>query len=294
MKALAIVVILAGLARPALAQGMSYDMKTTADMIDPRTGKPATRVFSAGHGQFANGNARIDFTESMMPGGMMAAGSYMIVRNSSPISTFVFPDKRQYLVVNRDELNKEAADAQKAVAGVAKTELNGIRVDVQDLGSGESIEGNATVKYRITSDYTMNVSVMGHASTSTSHSTTDLWVAPGLDGIMNPMGRQASTAGGSMAALTEATVKAYAKVRSGVVLKSVMTSESGDEGKRHSTTITMQISNLKRTAISPAVFEVPEGYVKTEGLGGAMGAIFGDSLAAARARANGRGTRPPR
>ena len=32
------------------------------------------------------GNARIDFTESMMPGGMMGAGSYMIVRKSSPAS----------------------------------------------------------------------------------------------------------------------------------------------------------------------------------------------------------------
>ena len=294
MKTLTVVLLLAGLAGPAFAQGMSYDMKTTGDMTDPRTGVASTRVFSAGHGQFANGNTRIDFTESLMPGGMMGAGSYMIVHKSSPISTFVYPAKRQYLELNRDELAKDAADAQKSLAGMgAKTELTGVQVEMKELGAGEAIEGNATLKYQMTTDYTMNVTMMGHKTSSTQHSTTDLWIAPGLEGIMNPMGRQTNTAGSSMAPLTEAIMKAYTKVKPGMVLKTVMTSASGGEGKKRSNLITMQISNLKHATIDPAVFIVPAGYTKTEGLGGAMGAMFGDSLKAAAARAKAKGVPPP-
>ena len=67
MKVLALALALAGLARPAFAQGTSYDVKTSGDITDPRTGTTTNRVFSAAHGQFANGTARLDFTESMMP-----------------------------------------------------------------------------------------------------------------------------------------------------------------------------------------------------------------------------------
>ncbi|MEO8452218.1 MAG: hypothetical protein ABI647_20675 [Gemmatimonadota bacterium] len=293
MKNLALLLILTGLARPAHAQGLSYDMKTTAERSDPKTGTMSTQVFSAGHGRFSNGNTRIDFTESIMPGGMMAAGSYMIVRKSSPISTFVYPAKREYLELNRDELTKDAADVQKAMGGMAKTEISGVQVDVKDLGAGETIEGNATVKYHVTTDYTMNVTVMGHKSTTAQHSTSDLWVAPGLDGLMNPTARQTGPMTGPMAPLSEAMLKAYARVKPGVVLKTVTTSEAGREGAKHSSTITMQISNIKRTSIDAATFVVPAGYTKTEGLGGAMGAMFGDSLKAAAARARAvRGARP--
>ena len=295
MKTLAALLIFAGLARPAVAQGLTYDMKTTGEMTDPRTGVASTRVYSAGHGQFSNGNARIDFTESMMPGGMMGAGSYMLVRNSSPISTIVYPAKREYLELNRDELMKDAADAQKALGGMVKPEITGVRVDMQELGAGEAIEGNATVRYHMTTDYTMSVSMMGHTTGTTQHSATDLWVAPGLDGIMNPMARQAASAtGGLTSALSEAIVKAYAKVKKGVVLKTVTTSESGPEGgRKRSSTIVMQIFNIKRASINAAVFEVPAGYTKTAGLAGAMGAMLGDSLQAARARAKAK-DRPPR
>lgn len=225
----------------------------------------------------------------------MGAGSYMLVRNSSPISTIVYPAKREYLELNRDELMKDAADAQKALGGMVKPEITGVRVDMQELGAGEAIEGNATVRYHMTTDYTMSVSMMGHTTGTTQHSATDLWVAPGLDGIMNPMARQAASAtGGLTSALSEAIVKAYAKVKKGVVLKTVTTSESGPEGgRKRSSTIVMQIFNIKRASINAAVFEVPAGYTKTAGLAGAMGAMLGDSLQAARARAKAK-DRPPR
>jgi hypothetical protein len=72
------------------------------------------------------------------------------------------------------------------------------------------------------------------------------------------------------------------------VLKSVHTSESGSDGKNRTTTVTMLISNVKRTAISPSVFEVPAGYTKVASLSDALSPMNGiaDSLKAARERAH--------
>lgn len=285
MKRLSTFLFLCGMVMRVHAQGMSYDMKTTADMPDPRTGVATSRVMSAGHGQFSGGNTRIDFTESMMPGGMMGAGSYMIVHNTSPVVTYVFPAKHEYLELDRNEISKDAAEAQKALGGIAKTEITGVVVDMKPLGAGETIEGNPTVKFRMTTDYTMNLTMMGHTTSSAQHSINDLWIAPGLDGQMNPMARQATNAGGPMASLTEAMKKAYAKLPNGLVLKAVVSTESEAGGKKRNNVMTMQVSNLKRASVDAAIFIVPTGYTKTEGLSGAMGAMFGDSIAAARARA---------
>jgi hypothetical protein len=65
-----------------------------------------------------------------------------------------------------------------------------------------------------------------------------------------------------MAELTKQMVAAYAKMRKGLMLKRVSTTEGGSGAHRHSSTMTTTITNVKKTAISPSVFEVPAGYTK--------------------------------
>jgi hypothetical protein len=278
-----------GLASTAGAQSLSYDMKTTGQGMGRASSPSETRVFMAAHGQFSNGNARLDFTESPMPGGMMGQGTYMIVKSESSVSTFVDPAKRQYYEIDRNDLAKTAAAAQQMTSGLVKTDVSGIAVTAEPLGPGEAIEGYATTKYRITDAYAMSISVMGRNSKTTEHSTTDLWIAPALDGVMNPMSRQAPPAsGGSMDALTAELTKAYGKIGKGVVLRTARTSVSETDGKTRTSTMTTEISNIKRASISPAVFTVPSDYTKTAGLQGGLGALgaIGDSLKAARVRAD--------
>ena len=143
------------------AQGLSYDMSTTASGPD-RTGAVSTRNMMAAHGQFASGNSRIDVTQSMSPGGMMGQGTYMITNGSKGTVTSVDPAKHQYTVIDIAELGKTANDMQAALGGMAKIEVANVKVDVQDLGAGEPLDGYATWKYRISQSYTMNMTVMGH------------------------------------------------------------------------------------------------------------------------------------
>jgi hypothetical protein len=244
------------------AQGLSYDMSTTGSVPD-QTGNVTTRNFMVAHGQFANGNSRIDVTQSMAPGGMMAQGTYMITSASKGTVTSVDPAKHQYTVINIAELGKAATDMQSALGGMAKTEFTDVKVGLEDLGAGEPLDGYATYKYRVTESYTMKMTIMGHTTNSPSQSTTDIWIAPQLDGLMDPNARpSASAPSGPMAELTTQLTAVYGKMRKGLPLKRVTTMLGGEGAHEHTTTMTMTITNVKKSAISPSVFEVPAGYTK--------------------------------
>jgi hypothetical protein len=260
------------------AQGLSYDMSTTGTGPD-RSGAIATRNYMSAHGQFQGGNSRLDITESMAPGGMMGTGTYMITSGSKGTVTSVDPAKQQYTVIDIAEMGKTANDMQAALGGIAKMEFTDIKVDLQDLGAGEPIDGYATYKYRLTQAFTMKMTMMGHSINSPSTSTTDVWVAPQLDGLMDPSARpMVATPTGPMAELMRQLTAQYGKMKKGLPLKRITTSVSGDGARQHTTTMTSTITNVKKSAISPSVFEVPSGYTKVE-LADVMGA------AAAQAKA---------
>jgi Domain of unknown function (DUF4412) len=291
VRALALVLVVA----PSLsAQGLSYDLRSTMTGVDPRGGGSVTRTTMAAHGQFAGGMSRLDVTESMSPpGGMMGSGTYMITKPAKGTTTIVDPAKRQYMVLAPAELAKTAAGLQQAMGGLSKTEVSDISVNMEELGAGESIEGYSTVRYRLTQSFTMTISVMGMKRGTTSHTTSEFWIAPQLDGAMNPTARPvaATTPTGPMAELTTRLTQAYSNVRKGVVLKAISTVESSGSGKSHTATMTMTLTNVKRTSISPSVFEVPSDYTKAASPLDALAPLgaVGDSLNAARARSGGKG-----
>ncbi|MEP6732985.1 MAG: DUF4412 domain-containing protein [bacterium] len=276
------------------AQGLSYDLRSTMTGVDPRSGSSVTRTTMAAHGQFVSGMSRLDVTESLSPkGGMMGSGTYMITKAAKGTTTIVDPAKREYMVLDAAELAKTSAGLQQATAGLSKTEVSDISVNMEELGPGESIEGYSTVKYRLTQGFTMTISVMGMKRGSTSHTTTEFWIAPQLDGAMNPTARPAAASAptGPMAELTTRLAQAYSNVRKGVVLKAISTVESSGSGKTHTTTMTMTLANVKRSAINPSVFEVPSDYTKAASPLDALGPVgaMSDSINAARARSGGKG-----
>lgn len=260
-----------GFASTLGAQALSYDMSTTATGPD-RSGNATTRNMMIAHGQFAAGNSRIDVTESPMQGGMMGAGTYMITSSGKGTVTSVDPAKHQYTVINIAELGKTATDLQAAMGGIAKMEVADVKVALEDLGAGEPLDGYATYKYRLTESYTMNMSVMGRTVSTPSQSSTEIWLAPALDGLMDPSSRPpTAVATGPMAELTRQLMAEYGKMKKGLMLKRITTSEGGSGSHKHTTTITTLITNVKKASISPSVFEVPAGYTKV-GLLDAVGA----------------------
>lgn len=284
--ALALAMTFAG--APALrAQDLSYDMATTATMIDPRTNAATDSHMFVAHGQFAGGVSRLDITESMARGGLMGAGTYTITSADEMTTTIVDPAKREYSVLDRAALLKTSQDLQQSMGSLgASMQISGINVAVEDLGAGEPMDGYATHKFRLTESYTMTMHIAGQTKPTPSRSVTDVWMAPQLNPIMDPRARPTAAVTGPMAELSRQLAAAYAKFGKGLMLKRVTTDDSGDGDRKHSTTMTMIISNVRHASISPSVFQVPAGYTKVESLSDAMSPMgaMQDSIAAARAR----------
>jgi hypothetical protein len=114
----------------------------------------------------------------------------------------------------------------------------------------------------------MDLTIMGAETKTPTHTTTDIWIAPALDALMNPSARpdvgKIAKATGPMAPLTSAIIKAYANVKPGVMMKRVSTSVSTQSGKPHTSTTTTLLSNVKKGPIPASVFDVPAGYTKVD------------------------------
>ncbi len=251
-------------AAPALAtvgaQGYSFDV--TSSGTDPRSGN--AQVMGVSHGRWEKDLTRIDIIESPARGGMMGKGTYMIATRATGITTFVDPAKQQYYEFNSTEMAAAATELQGAMAGVAKMEAVDIHVDMEDLGAGETIEGYATWKYRLTQSYTMRMTILGHNNDTKQHTVSELWIAPALLGDLNPGSRPAASANGMLKELTETTYKAYAKLKPGAMLRMINTSTSGDGAKARNRVTTMNLSNFRRESFSASIFQVPAGYEKID------------------------------
>jgi len=281
-------VVLSGIAS---AQGLTYDMTMTGTHTDSRGGQAVSRPMMVAHGQFADGNARIDYQQpggpdARSPGsGLFGPGTYIIVKGAERTSYFINPAKREYMEFNSDSMSALSEKMQASLGGLAKTEWSDVSASGEVAGPGEPIEGYATIKYHVVDNATMTVTIMGRRSQSITRSTTDIWIAPKLSVAMNPMGPSlAGGRGGATSVHTEALTAAYAKLPKGAPLKAVTHRESVDEGKTTISEMTMTIAHITTGAISASVFELPAGYTKNDLFGQMAGlGTLGDSLNKARA-----------
>lgn len=271
--------LLAVAGHTASAQGLTYEMKTT---MQKGTGSAAsdTQIVMSGHGKFQDGNSRMDMDESIMPGGFMGKGTYMILRNATRNEWIVDPQKQQYFEVNVDSVANFSMGSMNLMGGLVKMETSDVTADMQPLGAGETIQGYATMKYRLTTSLLSKTSVLWKKSKSRNTTTTDIWVAPQLAGLYNPA--SAASQGGGSSELGQKIAAAYAKVGKGAVIRTVsQTQSTGDRAS--AMTMTMELLNIKRGRVPASAFEVPAAYTKIDGttalslLGGGGGGKDGKS-----------------
>ncbi len=277
------VTVLSGIAS---AQGLTYDMTLTGTYTDPRSSQPVSRPMMAAHGQFADGNARIDYQQVGAPTGrparpgLFGPGTYIIVKGATHTSYFVDPAKREYVEFNSDSMSKVSERLQASLDGLVTTEWSDVSASGDIAGAGEAIEGYSTIKYHVVDNATMTMTIMGRRSQSITRSTTDIWIAPKLSAAINPMGRSLTGShSGANSAYTDALTAAYAKLPKGAPLKTVTHSETVDNGKTTRSDMTMTLAHLTTGAVSASVFELPAGYTKND-LFGQMSSLgkLGDSL----------------
>lgn len=156
------------------------------------------------------------------------------------------------------------------VKSVMKSEATDVKLDIQKIGAGPTIQGYSTVHYRVKQSMTINVqSIMGGSSSTTEESVTDMYLAPQLKNSFNSLaGAYAFSA--NMDILGEeykqklseldATVK-----NEGIPLRTEVTQKSvSDKGKETSSKVLYEVSNIKSGSIPASMFEIPAGYTQIE------------------------------
>ena len=272
-------------ATPLFEAGITYDFRVSTTSGQGDNSKELSVM--AGRGQVTGSSARIDLSEAKNGGPMFTGkGGYVVVKDDGNMY-MVDPGEKQYYSFNTEQMFAGLGSALKMMGGMVKMTMSDVKIDVQDLGAGERIQGYATRHIRQTQSHKMTVSVLGRKSSTTSNDTSEMWIAPELKLAGNPFLQMGSAASGIDFGSPEyksQTQAAQAKIPAGFPLKSVSRSHATDDkGKSTMTVSTMEVTNFQKGDIPASAFTIPGDYKEIQ-MPFAELASMSDSLDAARAR----------
>jgi hypothetical protein len=258
-------------AAPSVEQGLVYDFTVTSSSTSP-DGKTRELQRMVGRGQVAGDDARVDLLEVKASGPMNEKGGYVIARDGGRTLYMVNPKEKQYFSFDSASMGAMS----RAMSPHVKMSMTDVRIDVQELGAGETLHGYATRRFRLVQSYTMTVRAMGFGGTSTMHDTTLYWIAPALKNLVNPYAKMGSAAGAmdfGNPDFARQLRAANRKLDVGVPLKTITRGTSvDDKGKRTTSETIMEVTSLRRGDVPGSTFEIPSNYKEVQSPFAAMAA----------------------
>lgn len=252
-----------------LSGGTTYEWVVRSQST--RTGDKES-VMMRGRGTFAGKDGKLEILEAAAQNGAQSnmfggKGSYFLVLDGGKKMMMVDPANKQYMEWDFASMMAGMSKMVNAVGGMVKMEMSDVKIDAQNLGAGETIQGYPTVHYRMVQNYSMSVKVFGHESKSRNESTTDYYFAPSLRGLANPFVSNSNAYSSSFDMFNNPDFKsqmsaAMAKIGSaGVPLKTVAKSVRTDEkGKQETSVTTTEMVNFRNGDIPASTFAIPAGY----------------------------------
>jgi hypothetical protein len=211
--------------------------------------------------------ARIDFD-----GRRQRDHEFLLVRDGKLIA--VRPDDGEYSVVDDSTFERIAGVGLQAASdvGVVRFRVRDARIIPERLGPGESIAGFPTRRVRLTEEFSVEVRAFGMGGDAVrTRVVTDYWVTPEPLLVHNPLtemlSRLGSVLGQADPAFTRQQTAARRALVTGTPLKIAVTiwSSSRDERDHGPEVQTIEVSDLTRTSVDPAIFRIPEGYTRRDG-----------------------------
>jgi hypothetical protein len=239
----------AGIAARPAAPGMTFRARMSVTPPEIPGMPPQTPVLIVGHGAALGPLSRLDLdtVQGQLP---LSVGDFMLTLDSGRVVT-VSPSTKTYI------------EGLGALGGLppdvlAQATITNVNVTTEKLGAGETIQGYATEKVRITIAY--SIAVMGAAMNTMT--TTETWVAKLPAEISTPFdgGMPKEMLQGPTKELAEKSLAAR-KSLPGTPIKTINTT-SITGPMSISTVATIELVDLKSADVDPAMLKVPEGYTK--------------------------------
>jgi hypothetical protein len=191
-------------------------------------------------------------------------GGYILLRGAERTMVIVSPKDKAAMVVGAEGLGAGAGAMTNNA--VVKVSMRDAKFDFEDVGAGERILGLPTRHVRMRWSGATDVRVLGRTNSTTEANVGEAWIATSVAGVnaealgawSRAFGAGLRRANPDLARQMEDYDKRYG---SGLALRNVVVSTRTDEkGKVTVDTTRMEITELARGRIDPALFDIPPGY----------------------------------
>jgi hypothetical protein len=173
----------------------------------------------------------------------------------------VNPQERRAILLSADALG--AGTGALTNNALVKVSMRAPTFAFEELGPGERLLGQPTRRVRVRTGGTTEVRVLGRTSRSTESTVTEAWIAPRPAGVDAAALRAWGRSFGSGLRRTNAELAAQmadyeARYGDGLTLRSVaVTQSTDDKGQVRIDTVRVEVTDLARGRLDPALFQVP-------------------------------------
>lgn len=248
------------LAGPAAAQdGVTFTYRVQSSARGTRE-QPSPAMLATV--RVAGPNARVDVREGGAPG--VKDGAYVLLRGAERTVVIVSPKDKAAMVVGADGLGAGVGAATNNA--VVKVSMRDAKFDYEDAGAGERILGLATRHVRLRWSGATEVRVLGRTNSTSEANVGEAWIATSVPGVSaDALGAWSRAFGAGLRRgnpdLARQMEDYDRRFGGGLTLRSVVVGTRTDEkGKVTVDTTRMEITDLAKGRIDPALFDIPPGY----------------------------------
>lgn len=205
-------------------------------------------------------SARAEFTQTS---GDFHAGDYLLTVDGARTIYSVRAAKREYSIIRPAELGPMLAKAMQH--GLVKVKAERADAAFGRVPGEERLDGAAVEHTRVTREFTIAAKVVLVTKHIATHETLDMWTAPALPPLPNPLGDLFVAILQSPSFVDPGLARKAAAFRDSVgtapPLRVVHRLTTGDPGKETSTVTTIETRGLTlEGTLPPTRFAVPPGF----------------------------------
>lgn len=180
-------------------------------------------------------------------------------------------DERQYHEMDAATFTDIVGKAMRVVDKFMTMEVEEPTVTVERMGDGGVVAGQRTQRWVVTQEFTTNVGMFGKTERELHRVVTDYWIAPGLALPENPLFELVTRGEAALAQADAGYVDRVRRARErlprGAAMRIMVTSASSElsDGKVKPPKVQrLEVTDLAKVAVDPALLRVPAGYEKSK------------------------------
>lgn len=208
--------------------------------------------------QVEGDKARMEFAESKNP--VMSKGSYILTQDAGKTMFMVKPSDKTYMKWDVEAMMGMAGAAMKKMGGFMQMDFSDPKIEKLADEAGEPILGYPTRHYKFRTTFTTTMTMMGHASSTTTVKDEDVWTTSKItDAGMGAWLRKAPPSMGNEQ--LDKLIKAEMSKIEGFPLRQIMVNTTTDPtGKTQTSKVTTEVTELKPVTVPDSEFVLPPDY----------------------------------